>query len=274
MIALTEPPAKEATSSILEEPVSSSRLNTFHQCRRKFAFTYIEKLKKPVTAPLHVGRMVHMGLQEWNTRRWLNRPCSAEDIRPTFDEHWQSSQQDEPVKFDEGEEETQKQKAWGLVEHYLANTPLAHDEKPEAVEVMAEADLSRHGLPKIRGVIDLIQDGSLIDYKTSAVTPSSDPDLVFQKHENQLTLYSLLYRDAVGEKEKSQQLHHIVKLKNPKLVITKHDPATEKQVTRLFRSIESYMDGVERGDDVPSVGLHCSSCPYQRECLAWSGERS
>ena len=58
-----EPPTKEATSSILEEPVSSSRLNTFHQCRRKFAFTYIEKLKKAVTAPLHVGRMVHMGLQ-------------------------------------------------------------------------------------------------------------------------------------------------------------------------------------------------------------------
>ncbi|MCX8493998.1 MAG: PD-(D/E)XK nuclease family protein [Chthoniobacterales bacterium] len=272
MISLAAPP-KDAFTSILDEPVSASRLNTFHQCRRKFTFTYLEKIKKPATAPLHVGRMVHAGLQEWNTRRWLNRPCTAEDIRPSFDENWRLSQLDEPVIFDEGEEEVQKQKAWGLVEHYLANTPLALDEKPEAVEVMAEADLSKHGLPKIRGVIDLIQDSTIVDFKTSAVTPSSDPDLVFQKHENQLTLYSLLYRDAVGKKEKGQQLHHIVKLKSPKLVVTSHEPATEKQVTRLFRAIESYMDGVERGDDVPSVGLHCSSCSYQRECLAWTGER-
>jgi len=273
MISLAAPP-KVSSTNILEEPVSSSRLNTWLQCRRKFAFTYLEKIKKPATAPLHVGRMVHAGLQEWNTRRWLNRPCTAEDIRPTFDEHWQSSQQDEPVKFDEGEEEIQKQKAWGLVEHYLANTPLDHDTKPEAVEVMAEADLSKHGLPKIRGVIDLIQNSTIVDFKTSAVTPSSDADLVFQKHENQLTLYSLLFRDSVGEREKGQELHHIVKLKSPRLVVTNHEPATEKQVTRLFRAIESYMDGVERGDDVPSVGLHCSSCPYQRECLAWTGERA
>lgn len=271
MISLAEPP-KDASTSILEEPVSSSRLNTWLQCRRKFAFSYVEKVKTTATPPLHVGRMVHAGLQEWNTRRWLNRPCAAEDIRPVFDDHWSSSQKDEPVKFDEGEEEVQKAKAWGLVEHYLANTTI-WEGRPEAVEVFAEADLTRHGLMKIRGVIDLVQDGSLIDFKTSAVTPSSDADLVFQKHENQLTLYSLLYRDAVGEKEKCQQLHHLVKLKSPKLVVTTHEPATEKQVTRLFRAIESYMDGVERGDDVPSVGLHCSSCPYQRECLAWSGQR-
>lgn len=272
MISLAAPP-KDAATSILDEPVSASRLNTWLQCRRKFAFAYVEKIKKPATAPLHVGRMVHAGLQEWNTRRWLNRPCSAEDIRPAFDDHWSSSQKDEPVKFDEGEEDAQKAKAWGLVEHYLANTPLGEG-KPEAVEVMAEADLSDRGLMKIRGVLDLVQEGQIVDIKTTAVTPSSDVDLVFQKHENQLTLYSLLYRDAVGEKENGQALHHLVKLKSPKLVVTTHEPATDKQITRLFRAIESYMDGVELGDDVPSVGLHCSSCPYQRECLAWSGQRS
>ena len=47
-------------------------------------------------------------------------------------------------------------------------------------------------------------------------------------------------------------------------------PASEAQVTRLYRVIESYVHGMERQDFVPSPGLQCVTCEFARECAAWS----
>jgi len=43
----------------LQEEVSASRLSLFLQCRLKFYFRYVLRLKKPKTASLHVGNSVH-----------------------------------------------------------------------------------------------------------------------------------------------------------------------------------------------------------------------
>ena len=148
---------------------------------------------------------------------------------------------------------------------YLRETPIPPDERPEAVEVGVESDLSRHGLPTLRGFIDLIRPGGrIVDYKTTAVTPNEDQ--VLHRNETQLTAYGLLYREATGSKESGFELHHLVKTKVPKLVVTKHRAITDKQKSRLFRSIESFVDGVQREDWVPSPGLQCMSCEFFGEC--------
>ena len=264
VIALVEPPNQEK-KSVLDEPVSASRLNLFHSCRLKFFYRYVEKISKPASAALHVGKAVHAGLQQWSKRRWMGRPCGAEEIKADFENHWALSQAEEPVVFDEGEEVVQRDKAWGLVEMYLRETPVPPDEKPEAVEVGVEADLSKHGLPTLRGFIDLIRPGGLVvDFKTTAQTPNEEQ--VLHKNETQLTAYGLLYREATGSKEKGFELHHLIKTKAPKLLITRHKPVNQKQETKLFRSIESFMDGVEREDYVPSPGLQCAACEYFNEC--------
>ena len=264
MIALVEGP-KQSVGDILEEPVSASRINCFHSCRMKFFFRYVQKIQKPASAALHLGSSVHKALQEWSQRRWLGKPSSAEDIKEAFNTHWESNQDESPVSFAEGEEATQRDKAWGLVEHYLVNTPIPVEEKPEAVEVGVEADLSKHGLPTLRGFIDLIRPGGLVvDFKTTATSPNEDQ--VLHRNETQLTAYGLLYREATGSKESGFELHHLVKTKVPKLVVTKHRAITDKQKSRLFRSIESFVDGVQREDWVPSPGLQCMSCEFFGEC--------
>ena len=45
---------------------------------------------------------------------------------------------------------------------------------------------------------------------------------------------------------------------------------TEPQRVRLFRQLESYVEGVGRQDFVPSPGLQCSACQYLPECRRWS----
>lgn len=264
MIALVEGP-KQSIGDILEEPVSASRLNCFHSCRMKFFLRYVLKIQKPVSAALHVGKAVHHALQQWSRRRWLGEPCSKEDVIGDFSEGWKALNEETPVEFEDGEESTQREKAQELVEMYLRETPIPVDEKPEAVEVGVETDLSKHGLPTLRGVIDLVRPGGLIvDYKTTATTPNDDQ--VLHRNEIQLSAYGLLLEAATGLKAKGFELHHLVKTKVPKLVVTRHNPTTEGQRTKLFRAIESYLGGVQREDWVPSPGLQCAACEYFNEC--------
>ena len=255
----------DPVEKILREPVSASRVNLFHSCRLKFYFRYVLKLEKPTGPALHVGKTVHAMLQEWSKQRWLGKPAQSENLRAHFDEHWQLSLRDDPVSFEEGKREAEKLKAWQLVEIYLRETPIPLDEKPMGVEVSVETDLSEHGLPSLRGVIDLVRsNGEIVDFKTSATTPNEDQ--VLHRNELQLTAYGLLYRESTGEREKGFELHHLVKTKTPKLVVTRHAPITEKQKDNLFRSIESFVDGVQREDWVASPGLQCGSCEFFTEC--------
>ena len=243
---------------ILEEPVSASRLNLFHSCRMKFYFRYILKWNKPASPALHVGKAVHSVLQEWSKRRWMGKPAQSEDLLAHFNNYWLVSLEEETVVFDEGQEPQEKQKAWALIETYLRETPIPTDEKPMGVEVSVERDLAEHGLPSLRGIIDLVRsNGLIVDFKTSASSP--DPDQAWHRNLVQLTCYGLLYRESTGEPESGFELHHLVKTKTPRLVVTRHPSITEEQQSRLFRSIESYVSGIQREDWVRSPGLQCGS---------------
>ncbi len=270
MIALAKPPVKVASQlEELKKTISASRLNTFHACRLKFYFRYVERLTKPATAALFVGKAVHAALQQWSKARWRGQAHDAQSLKPGFLAHWAAAQKGEPVEW-EGEAEEQQATAWGLVEMYLRDTPVPVEEKPEAVEVRVEADLARHGLPSLIGIIDLVRPrGVIVDFKTSAATPQ--PFQVVHRNESQLTAYGLLYQEATGERESGFELHHLVKTKTPKLVVSEIQASTEGQRTKLYRSIESYLSGVEREDFVPSPGLQCAACEFFAECRAWKG---
>jgi putative RecB family exonuclease len=69
--------------------------------------------------------------------------------------------------------------------------------------------------------------------------------------------------------ESGLELHHIVRTKAPKLIVTPMPPLTEGQRARLFRVIESYQTGVARQDFVPSPGFHCAGCEFFGECRDW-----
>ncbi|MFN7137828.1 MAG: RecB family exonuclease [Limisphaerales bacterium] len=254
----------------LLEKVSASRLNTFHQCRLKFYFRYVLQLQKPQTAALLVGSVVHSVLQFWSMARWKNITVGPEQLEEHFHQKWTDEQEGQSVQWAQGEEEEQKRAAWPLLQTYFANTPIPLNEKPEAVEVTVEADLSKHGLPTLVGIIDLVRNGGrIVEFKTTGQTPNAEK--AEHIHELQTSCYSVLYRHTTGKEETSIELHHLVKLKTPKLVVTPLAPMTEAQQTRLFKVMESYVQGVERQDWVPSPSpMACACCEYFNECRRWS----
>jgi RecB family exonuclease len=250
--------------------VSASRLQCWQQCRLKFYFRYVCNIAKRTTAALHVGKVVHAVLQMWNMARWRREPFELERFQRFFENDWRERQEESAVEW-EGEEDEQRQGTWALLQTYFAGTPIQSGERPEAVEVSVEAELP--GLPKLVGIIDLVRAGGrIVDFKTSGKTP--DAGKIEHLHETQLTCYGLLYRDATGKRESGFELHHLIKLKTPKLIVTPLGPMTGVQQARLFRSMESYVEGLERRDFVPSPGFHCSSCEYFPECRRWSGKET
>ena len=271
MIATLEPIAAAKPKSVAElrQTVSASRLNTWLSCRLKFYFHYVQGIRKPKTAALYVGTSVHGILKLWNKARWRRQPFTVEMARQQFDTLWQTDQVNEPVRWDEGEELGEKATAWSLVDFYLKQTPIPPNEMAEGVEVRVEADLSKHGLPKLIGIIDLIRAGGrIVDFKTVGQTPNEEKAV--HTNEVQLTGYALLYRANTGKVEGGRDLHQLVKTKTPKLIVTQQGPMTQPQQTRLFRQMESYVAGLDRQDFVPSPGMQCSMCSFINECKRWS----
>lgn len=261
-------PQPGRTIEQLTRTVSASRLSTWLQCRLKFHLRYVERLEKPPTAALHVGKTVHAVLQQWNLARWRGTPLDADSIGAVFESAW-THPEDPGVAWEDGEEVANKANAFAVIQTYLRETPIPLHEKPEAVEVSVEIDLASHGLPTLIGVLDLVRAGGrIVDFKTTARTP--DPEMVRHTTEVQTTGYALLYREATGQRESAIELHHLVKLKTPRLVVTETGPATDQQVSRLFHLIGAYVDDLERRNPVPSPGLQCASCQFFAECRLWT----
>jgi putative RecB family exonuclease len=269
MNTIAEAPKEPSAADImtgLQNTVSASRLTLFLQCRLKFFYRYVLKLKKPKTPSLHVGSTVHSVLKAWNKARWLQQPLSLKEVHQTFLNTWADTTEG-PVRWEDGEEEADKTTGWKLCDTYLRESHVPANVKPDAVEVTIEADLQQHGLPRLIGILDLVQQRRIIDYKTSATTPN--PEKVAHTTEIQTSAYAILYRHNTGNKEAGIQLHHLVKLKNPKVVITRLPAMSSQQQLRLFRQMEAYLDGLARQHFIPSPGMHCASCEFFNECRQW-----
>ena len=270
MITTASPaPAVPTVAAGTELTVSATRLLTWLSCRLRYYFKYIAGITKPRTAALYVGHSVHGALKLWNKARWRKESLTTESLKEKFDALWISDQEQESVKWDKDEEPGEKQTAWSLLDLYLRETPIPPNEMPEGVEVRVESDLAKHGLPKLIGILDLVRAGGHItDFKTVGQTPSEEKAV--HTNEVQLSAYSVLYREATGKTEGGRELHQLVKLKTPKLIITRQPPMTEGQRTRLFKQMESYVEGLARKDFVPSPGIQCAACPYFTDCKTWS----
>ncbi len=268
MIALVEDvtPKPGRSKEQLLESISASRLNCFHTCRLQFFFRYVQGIQHRKSASLHIGTVVHSLLQSWNQARWRKTELTTERLQAQFEKEWL----EEPINWEGEDEPALKAQAWDLFRAYLEKTPIKPDERVEAIEVWVEADLSKRGLTTLIGYIDLVREGGIVvDYKTAAKTPGEEKAV--HLHEIQMASYGVLYREATGQKEGGIELHHLIKLKKPKIVITALGIMTEGQQSRLFRVIESYLEGVQREDWVPSPSImSCACCEYFNQCRRWS----
>ena len=261
-----KPADKPKSIEELLATVSASRLNTFHTCRLKFYFNYVLGLARSKSGAQHIGSTVHFTLKLWNLARWRKQTIPDGWLREQFDAFWLEDQE-KAIRWDPGEEDDSKAKAWSLLDLYFQQSPIPPNEAAEGVEVSVEADL---GSTKLIGIIDLVRSGGrIVEFKTTGQTPN--PEKAEHIHELQCSCYSVMYREATGQTESAVELHHLVKLKTPKLVVTALPAMTGKQETRLLKTVDSYLAGVQRQDWVPSPSpMACACCEFFNRCRQWS----
>lgn len=269
--AIPQPAKAIAFNRVAElgKTISASRLNLWLQCRLKFFFRYVIQVPKPPTASMHAGTTAHRVLQEWSLARWRGESLSLPHLKQRFYLNWVGLQKDVPIAWN-GEERGQLELAWRVMEHYFRVTPIKADEPPEGVELPLKSDLGHCGLPTLVGIVDLVRSGGrIVDFKVVGRTP--DAGQLVQAHEIQLTGYSILYRERTARTESGLELHHLVKTKVPKLIVSSLPSINDRQRARFFRLVESYQAGLARQDFVPSPGFHCAGCDYFEECRHWCG---
>jgi len=243
---------------------SASRISTFLNCRLKFFYQYVEGRSAEKSGARLIGSGVHEVLRKWNLARWRKQAITNDALKHELGRFLDGT----GIKWQPDERQQQESQAWSLINTYLSQTPIPPNESAEGVEVSVEADLTSIGLTRVVGILDLVRPGGrIVDFKTAATTPN---DKAAHLHEIQLSVYGVLYREATGKQESGFELHTLVKLKAPKLVVVSAPQMTEQKRTRLFKQIESYLNGVQRQDFVPSPSpMSCACCEFYEQCRKW-----
>lgn len=260
----------ESSEPDLLRYLSASRLKCWQTCRRQFYYRYVERITVPTAPALFIGRQIHEVLRLWNWGKWKNEPLSPEQLRAALEERWELDAAKEFIPWKTPDDEAiARDQAWAMLETYFTDCPVAPDERPEGVEVEVEFSLG-DGLPPLYGIIDLVRPGGrIVDYKSAARSPGED--LAAHQHATQLACYALLYRSATGEMETGFELHHLIKTKVPKVVISTYAPMSAAMESELFFLVDDYLEGIAREAWVPSPGQHCAWCDHLALCRKRSG---
>jgi len=66
--------------------------------------------------------------------------------------------------------------------------------------------------------------------------------------------------------EAGLELHHLIKTKTPKVLITSIGSLSDKQSAELKGLLHTYVKAVQEEDFTPSPSFMCGSCEYFNDC--------
>lgn len=271
-VAFDHPLTDQVTLERIADPlayVSPSRLKSFLTCRLRFFFEKVQGLPAPSNPSLQIGKAVHEALQHYHKALWRDTDASVEAVVAAYQEAYERLESNDPVTYrDEDFRQQCADTGERVLRAYLADSQDL-DVKPIGVEVWLRREPGLLPLPLV-GIVDLVREGHVtVDFKTIGSTPN--PEQEAWQHQGQLVAYHLLIEEATGEAAGGSELVWLVKTKTPKVVRHRLPPATTAQIDRLRALVEVYAEAVTREEYYPSVGMHCSWCPFKPECSAWKG---
>lgn len=244
----------------VEVHLSHSQINEFLRCPRKYHLHRRLGLE-PEFCPsaLLFGSAIHRALALYHQRRLEGRLASLAELMSEFRECVDGEAL--PVRYRKGQDaKGLKQKARGMLEHYLANTQPAGDVL--AVEEGFRLRLFEQ-LPAIYGRIDLVEqteDEHLVvtDFKTAKSRRTPDPDQL------------VLYREAVSKLDypgKEVRIRYVVLLKTAEPDIAVYEPKLQPDALDSLAALyQEVWRAIQSGSSYPRTGWWCNGCQWARYC--------
>ena len=199
---------------------------------------------------------------------WRGEDHLPETVSGFFsDAFWRLEKEEGPVDWSKKKpREKAIEDGLRVVAAYL-DSPECLSEPPRAVEVFLHEEIDGLSVP-LTGAMDLVrQDLVPVDFKSAAAKP--DPELAAFDHELQLVSYQLMLEKATGDTPPALELIHLVKTKVPQVIRTRVPSADIQRKERVIQLLETAVQGITHGRFHPQPGMHCSWCPYRKECSEW-----
>lgn len=249
--------------------LSASSMSAYDDCHYRWYLQYVEAHQGEQSVAAAIGSAVHKAIEEHFKAVMREEPLPAKALREIYDFAYildTSAIADPELPID-------KALKWGrrALTTYLED--VAPTIKPRLVEY---GELLEVNGILVSGHLD-VADDAVHDTKIKGAKPR-DPDV----YRRAFTIYALLYRDKLGEKERDVVLDVIVRLKRDRPYHVPYQyggPVSEHDIGLFAASLEYVANGITKGDFRPT-GLEsgaCKFCPVKTVCdyyAALEGQRA
>jgi len=249
---------------------SHSRLSTFEECKQKYKFRYIDKIKPDFEKSIeaHLGSSVHKAL-EWLYKSIISKSLpSIEDLIEEYVEYWEKNYQNsfKIVKENMNSEDYFNKGITFLINYYKEHYPF--DDGTIAIEKEILITLDSEKNYRIKGFIDRLTFNleknryEIHDYKTSSSLPNQEK---FEK-DRQLALYGIAIKEIYGNSRDIILIWHYLD-HNKKIYSTR----TNEQYEELKRDVVKLIEEIENTNEFPPYpSILCDWCEYKSKCPAWN----
>lgn len=255
---------------------SNSKLSTFEQCKLKYKYKYIDKIKPDIKKSIeaHLGTCVHDSL-EWLYKKVMDKnekKPSIEELITFYAEQWKKNYSEDIAiakenltlkdYFDKGVK--------FLIDYYTTHDPF--DENTLELEKKIFLNLDEKKEYKIIGFIDRLvynektKEYEIHDYKTSGSLPSKEKI----ENDRQLALYSMAIKDLYGKENDISLIWHYLSF-NQKIFSKR----TKKQLDELRNETIDLIKKIENNDEFePNPSILCKWCEYRITCPYFDYEKN
>ncbi len=245
---------------------SHSRIGTYNNCKRQFAFRYLEKAKKDfdTSAEAAVGTAVHTVLEELYKQVKLARVPEFKELLDYFPTAWSNSWKGNVKIVKEGTEQDYKNKAAIFIEKYY-RTHYPFKQNVVGIETRIHLPLTeKHSMIGFIDRLDLENDSFIIhDYKTSSSLPTQSQI----DDDKQLALYALAIRRQHPNSKVKLVWHYLA---FDKILESQRTP---EQLEELKQELIKKVEEIENTKEFPpNVTRLCDWCQYRSSCPAWKHE--
>lgn len=250
---------------------SHSRMSTFENCPRKFAFRYVEQVKvaQETTAEAFMGSMVHDTLEHLYKMVEMERTPKWEELNAFYEDIWDKGWNDNILIVREHlVAEDYKNVGRRCVVDYFKKFYPFRDARVLGLEERLVFDLDPSGNYKIQGFIDRLaeaEDGTIEihDYKTNARMRTQEE----VDRDRQLALYQIGIQSRLNDVKKVKLIWHYLRA-NRSLTSTRTQDALEELRFDTMRLIDSIEEAKVREEFPPHESMLCDWCEFRELCPA------
>ena len=248
---------------------SHTKLGTFLQCKQKYKFQYIDKIKSDIeTIEIFLGKLVHETLEKLYKDLQFEKVNAKEELLAYFDANWNSSWHDKVVIVKE-EYTAENYKAMGkrFISEFYENYKPFDSWKTIGLETQELMPLSNGNQYHVR--IDRLaydNEGNyyICDYKTNSqikVQEELDDD-------RQLAMYSIWIKQKYPDAKRIKLVWYF--LAYGKEMISER---SDEQLEKLKLETEEIIKEIESCNEFPTnISPLCDYCQYKQICPAWRHE--